>query len=122
MASIGNLNVVVLWESELRAAGHAVASITADPEKESAAFSAQVIQALNACSAALAGVSMDKEAPLVLLGDSAIKHVPRHINVIQKGLQNQAQHAQKAAAKKRATAAPAKPEAPRNQIEKNKCV
>lgn len=114
MASIGKLNVVVLWESELRAAGHAVASITADPEKESAAFSAQVIQALNACSVALAGVSMDEESPLVLLGDSAIKHVPREITVIQKGLQNQAQKAQRAAAKKRAASSPPEAEAPRS--------
>jgi hypothetical protein len=78
MATEAKVSIVVLWESELRAAGQALVSITADSKKESKLFSEQVIAALNACSVALAGLSMDKDAPVVLLMVCLLPFSNRH--------------------------------------------
>lgn len=87
MASHARIEVVVLWESEIRAAAHAIRCVSADSKTDPAAFSEQVLQALNACSIALAGVNIEPDAKMVLLGDDALKHVPRQLNVIQKNRQ-----------------------------------
>jgi len=92
VASNASIEVLVLWESEIRAAAHAISSITADSKTDAVAFSEQVMQALNACSIALAGVNINPEAKMVLLGDEAIKHVPRQLNVIQKNRQVRAEN------------------------------
>lgn len=84
MATKGTVSVVILWEHELRTAAHALSLITpeakaADPEK----WAALVVNAANVCLCALQGVAENPERPMILCGDSAIKHQPREIEVKQ---------------------------------------
>ena len=83
MASNASIEVVVLWEHELRAAAEAIGGIQANSQDKPDEFVAQVMRAVNACSAALAGVAESPDTKLILLGNDAIKHDPREIMVKQ---------------------------------------
>lgn len=81
MASVSKAVVIVLWESELRAAADALMPIRRAVKEGKGIDPAEAWNALEACAAALANVASHPEANLVVCSAERLKYEPRDIHV-----------------------------------------